>query len=620
MKSLIFAAITLCLFSCRQTEEDQPDNSNPAPERSEKIDYSSISNHPRLFMKFGEEERLKYCINNNSTIAKVHNHIISYCNTLLTQPPKECSGSGRGVELARATLKNVFWLSYAYRMTSEKRYAARAEDEMISIFRYDNWAPEHYLDVAERLVAMAIGYDWLYPALSVSSRKLILENVIEKGFNPSYKSDYNNFFNLSTNWNPVCLAGLVTASVAMYEELPEIAQELIEKSIISNPKSIREYGPDGGYPEGYTYWNYGTGCQIMLLEALEGAFGTTEGIESIEPAFLKSSRYAQFLTTPARNVFSYSDSETKAICSDMNLWFADKNNDPSLAYLEMKELGKGNLTFSLEDRHLPLLIIFASRLNLNNITAPKENFWISYGASPIFVYRSGWESDNDVYLGVKAGKAAINHGHMDAGSFFYEKDGINWATDLGTFPYATATNNGINMSDYSQNGDRWKLFRTGAISHNTLTVNDSRHNVSGYATFAETYKSDNKKGVQINMTPALSNELKSATRNVWLDNENYLNVEDLIMTTSKPANIKWIMCTPATVVILSKNRASLTYQNKEMILEVESLADVTCEVLSNEPTQPYDVKNPGTCRVCISATIPANSEERMKVKLMDLIH
>ena len=51
-------------------------------------------------------------------------------------------------------------LSYAYRTTGELKYAERAEKEMLYMAGYDNWNPEHFLDVAEMTMALSIGYDW----------------------------------------------------------------------------------------------------------------------------------------------------------------------------------------------------------------------------------------------------------------------------------------------------------------------------------------------------------------------------------------------------------------------------------------------------------------------------
>ena len=44
------------------------------------------------------------------------------------------------------------------------------------------------------------------------------------------------------------------------------------------------YGPDGGYPEGFGYWGYGTSFQVMLIAALESAFGTDNGGSPKPPA------------------------------------------------------------------------------------------------------------------------------------------------------------------------------------------------------------------------------------------------------------------------------------------------------------------------------------------------
>lgn len=55
----------------------------------------------------------------------------------------------------------------------------------------------------------------------------------------------------------------------------------------TNPKAMVGYGPDGGYPEGFGYWGYGTSFQVMLIAALESAFGTDNGL-SQTPGFMES--------------------------------------------------------------------------------------------------------------------------------------------------------------------------------------------------------------------------------------------------------------------------------------------------------------------------------------------
>lgn len=57
-----------------------------------------------------------------------------------------------------------------------------------------------------------------------------------------------------------------------------IRQKIIERCLLTNPKALSAYGPDGGYPEGFHYWGYGTSFQVLLIAALESALGTDAGL------------------------------------------------------------------------------------------------------------------------------------------------------------------------------------------------------------------------------------------------------------------------------------------------------------------------------------------------------
>lgn len=127
------------------------------------------------------------------------------------------------------------------------------------------------------------------------------------------------------------------------------------------------------------------------------------------------------------------------------------------------------------DRLLPNILIFSKELDFNNIKAPKGNYWYGRGDKPVFVYRSGWNSKNDTYLGVVGGSASIPHGHMDAGSFIYEKNGVRWAIDLGLQSYYTLEKEGVDLWNKDQNGQRWDVFRLGNTAHSTITINNEKH-------------------------------------------------------------------------------------------------------------------------------------------------
>jgi hypothetical protein len=64
---------------------------------------------------------------------------------------------------------------------------------------------------------------------------------------------------------------MVGTSLAVYELIPEEAKQYIAKSVASNPKAMAVYAPDGAYPEGYGYWNYGTTYQVLMIEFVRTA-------------------------------------------------------------------------------------------------------------------------------------------------------------------------------------------------------------------------------------------------------------------------------------------------------------------------------------------------------------
>ena len=84
-------------------------------------------------------------------------------------------------------------------------------------------------------------------------------------------------------------------AIAIMEDRPRLAKEIIKRSIESIRKPMKRYGPDGAYPEGYGYWHYGTTYNVMLLALLEQIYGTDFGLSDI-PGFTKSAYYIMHMT------------------------------------------------------------------------------------------------------------------------------------------------------------------------------------------------------------------------------------------------------------------------------------------------------------------------------------
>ncbi|WP_155642419.1 hypothetical protein [Tannerella forsythia] len=134
-----------------------------------------LLNHPRLLLFKGEKNEIKQMIDNHPEWQKMHNLILRECDVLLKGPDLERKMQGVSMlKVSREMWKHAFYLSYAYRMTGDKRYARKVERDMLTVCRFFNWNPEHCLDGAEMTMGVAFDYDWLYDELSESSRKFTL--------------------------------------------------------------------------------------------------------------------------------------------------------------------------------------------------------------------------------------------------------------------------------------------------------------------------------------------------------------------------------------------------------------------------------------------------------------
>ncbi len=579
------------------------------------FDFDNIRSHPRLLLTSGEEKAIHKAIENNESLALVHKRIMDVCvQTLNEDPVTRVMEGKRLLAKSRIALKRIYYLSYAYRMTGESKYAKRAEEEMLAVCRFTDWNPSHFLDVGEMTMGLAIGYDWLYHYLSEDTKIKVREAIEEKAFLAAENKKHAWFYNTSNNWNSVCNSGLIYGALAIYDESPEIAKEIIAKGMLTNPKSMNSYGPDGGYPEGFGYWGYGTSFQVMLIAGLQSALGTDMGL-SCFPGFMQSAKFMQYMTAPSGQSFCFSDTSLKVESNMMMFWFAQKSRDLSLLWLE-KEYIANKKTIFAEDRLLPCLMIFTAYMDINQIKAPDRKTWFNRGETPVFIYRGGWESTNDTYLGVKGGSPKTPHAHMDAGSFIYERAGVRWAMDLGAQSYITLESKGVDLWNMSQNGQRWDVFRLNNKSHNTLTINNERHLVDSYAPITKFYESDEMKGAEVDLSTTFANSVSKAIRNVYVDKDDNLTVTDNITTKNIDTNVMWVMVTPAEAKITGNNSIILTKDGKRMLLKVTSSESINMKIWSNTPSNDYDAPNPGTIRVGFEANIKNPKETLLKVELV----
>ncbi len=605
--NVIFVVSVALLAACSQQKDSKaPEKSlpektvTPISQKVETENFISeanlkkIKSHPRLFLKKEDFVSLKENLKNNKVAKNISDNIIIEADKILKLPPLERKQIGRRLlEVSRESLRRIFYLSYAYQMTEDKKYASAAEREMLCSAAFSDWNPPHFLDVAEMSLGMAIGYDWCFDTLSESAKKEISNAIIEKGLNPSLKKIRSNWWLRSKgNWNQVCNASMFTAALAVYELDPNMAKNVMERSIATNQKAFEVYAPDGVYPEGPTYWSYGTSFQIALIDMLRCAFGDSLDLENKE-GFRKSAEFIVACQSPIGLQYNYSDNRSTQFFSTSMIWFANETNNTSLiypytSYFKNALNGKGDVHHSiLKNRLLPMYMPSISKINFKNIEDKSSNLWVGRGVIPVAMVKC-----KNIYLGIKGGKARVSHGHMDAGSFVFDKNGERWICDSNYAHYHEHEKRGINLHDNKKpDGQKWKVLGYSPKSHACIIVNDKKFDVNAIAQIVETYNSPNRLGVKIDLSKTLLGEVKSAFRTARvIDSERLEIVDEIEAREDLDAKVLWNFPTYAKIEKVSENEFILTQKGKNVSVKATTNVPINAKLLPLPVELEHEVK------------------------------
>ena len=584
------------------------------------------SGHPRIMLLSGEENTIRQKIQSDEFLRKVHNSILGTSEEMLSYSPLERIKIGkRLLDVSRSALKQIYYLSYSYRMTGDERYAEQAKKVMLKVCSFSDWNPTHFLDVAEMTAGVAIGYDWTYDYLDENSKKIIRLAILEKGLYESMPQMTDNpanlhWMNKKNNWNAVCNMGMACGAVAVYEDYPELASEIIARSVKSaKENTLKEYRPDGNYPEGYMYWNYGTNFLIMLADIVEKATDLEFNLEK-DKAFMRSGEYMVHMTTQDFGCFAYSDCNVKEnkICFPL-FWMAAKKNDLSLLYGEagrIRYLLKNDDESSMfTSRILPSIMIWAPENCLKNNPAPETRMYVGQGITPVALLRNHFGGDDEIFVGLKGGSCKNGHSHMDIGSFVMYRGKNQWFKDLGHQDYNSLEKEGIRLNQRTQYSSRWTPFRIGMYSHNLIVFNDSLQRVEPRA-MIDSYKDKGKFiYASSDLTKIQGNIVKKYMRGVAIVDDNYVIVRDEIKTSHDGASIRWAGLTPAKVEIIDKNTALLTMNGDSLYVKVEG-SGIQLETYSTAPPHYYDIPNPGTTMIGFRTILKKNSEYNFTISLI----
>ncbi|MDO5571453.1 MAG: heparinase II/III family protein [Bacteroidales bacterium] len=559
------------------------------------LENRKMPKHPRLILLKGEEKKLKKQIQKDSLWSSINEKMIKRADNLLEKPLSQRKLTGRRLlSVSRDNLAKIFCLSYAYRMTNDKKYALSAEKEMVNMAEFSDWNPSHFLDVAEMCMAISIGYDWLYDVISDDTKNIVKEAIRTKALEPSFNKKYNWFVTAENNWNQVCHSGVSFGALAVWEENPQYSASIVERAIENMAIPMKLYAPAGAYPEGCSYWEYGTSFNVLFLSAIDKIFKSDFGLSSI-PGFLKTGEYATQMITPSLNTFCYSDNGGRAIFSPTIFWFYNKTKDTSLLFMPKKILEKSRNDSYVNDRIAPAMIIWGAAAGFSSPKYPKNTFWIADGENPVCIIRENFNDEKAAYVGVKAGSPFVNHGHMDVGSFIFESDGVRWALDMGAENYTNLEAAKVDLWNRSQNSGRWDVYRYNNFAHNTLTINGKYQKVKGNAKFNAFDRSEKSPFVYMDLSDIYSEDAKMVTRKVGLIDNRVLVVSDtvVIKNENNDNSVAWSLITEGNPTIDENNVVWLEKNGKKVKLYNNMIGKGSWSIEDAKPSTTYESKNNG---------------------------
>lgn len=623
-------------------QSGQEHEGNQKPEPSVLFDYSQMGQHPRLLLRMDDFARMQSAIASDSRLATVHQHIDDRAEHLLSQEPLTYQKVGkRLLNVSRAALERILFMSYMYRMTGEEMYLAKAESTLNEVSSFADWnQKEHYLDVAEMAYGVAIGLDWLYDELQQSTKDNAKRALKAYAFDTYMTEDGDIFRRSMSNWNQVCTAGLISAAIACYEDDPSAMAEIIETLVESNKThGMTMYNTDGNYSEGYTYWAYGTTYQVITMAALENIFGHDGGLKQSSAGFARTGMWIMFMEGPSGQCFNFSDSNAP-VYPRLPLWYISSfYKDASLLYKEVSKLEDGSYGKSFDERRfLPLVQVFAdASLLKRNLYAPVQKVW--FGGETVethptvLVHTNMSDPSKDYFLAMKGGRASTSHAHMDGGSFIFDAFGMRWAMDLGLQKYNDLEEYGIDLWNFGKNSTRWNVFRLNNLSHNVVTIDGNIYHNEGGAFLDKKYYTEKPGALGGRCTCYAANRYVSPdndivnpltrTAELVARGEGYdLVVTDALTAASgKAPEVRWAMATPAVAEIVSDQCIKLSQGGKVLYLTNSEASGAVLKAFVEDANtgQPWDESNEGISMVGFEGKMMSGQKWTLTTRLSEVL-
>ena len=584
------------------------------------------TSHPRLMTNGSGFASLASRVSSDRVSADLYATVVKKADGMLGASVVTYSkpDGARILDTSRTVLDRSYTLLVAWKVSGKAKYIDRLQRDLDAAAAFPNWNPDHFLDTAEMTQAFAIAYDWGYSHWSSTQRNKLRQAILNKGLAPSLKvydatsvdaAPYKyggNWAMRSDNVNIVINSALATGALAVARDTSSaLPQQILDKSFASIRVGLRAYGPDGGFKEGPTYWEYATRYLTSYLASLKTSTGRDYGLTS-SSGLSQTASFMQAMTGPGGQYYGYADSITQfqpaAAYAGLARVFGDANRMALAA--SAKSSAYAPLQLVLRDPGL------AAR-GAASAASPLQDTFTAAGVTSMTGSRTDRRAS---YAAFRFGAdPAGSHQHFDGGDFGFQALGQEWAADLGM------DSGTYDLLADNRSTTRWNYYRTRAEGHNTLAIDPFEPNAGNKTGTTKLIK----KGSDVDSAYAVADlsasypdKVSSWQRGVRLfDNRSQLVVQDEI-TAKGAVEALWSMHTAARIQVASDGRSAVLFQNGERVLArvVSPGQSFVRMAAAPLPTSPSVKQTPNTGISKLAIAVKGSQKVTVAVQLTPLRH
>jgi hypothetical protein len=313
----------------------------------------------------------------------------------------------------------VSYNALAYGLLDDKQAGEYAKQLMLKVSEFPFWVHpwfqkrgRHiYYPVGEFGMDMALGYDLVYDLMSEKERKIVRDALMKNIITACHRGyvEDNLVTCHSSNWVAHITGGSLMSLAAIYGDDAELGclEPYFSGAMMKDYSLVQNsIGNDGGYGEGYGYYNFTMQSWSKSLPAIENVF-------KIDMSQKIHRSYDELIwagLVQAKENFYFGDSQGHLNPLTNWAWLLSKYKDPLLGWF---------YNFLKEDETIMDVLYETSDTPRKNPFNENPNRLFKDVGTTVF--KSGWDKDDFVFV-MRTG-AFYNHQHLDQGTF--------WMADRG---------------------------------------------------------------------------------------------------------------------------------------------------------------------------------------------